>query len=69
LEAAGFEVERLETGPYVEKPDIESGWIKQLLERYELPGVLRGDAIYGVGRKTGGVKSRYPAELYTGAAE
>ena len=69
LEAAGFEVERLETGPYFEKPEIEHQWVEQLMERYELPGVLRGDAIYGVGRKTGGVKSRYPAELYTGAAE
>jgi len=40
-----------------------------LLQRYELPDHLRGDAIYAVGRKAGGVKARYPAELYTGAVE
>jgi glycosyltransferase involved in cell wall biosynthesis/SAM-dependent methyltransferase len=69
LEAAGFEIVRLETGPYLEKPSLEHEWIKQLLERYQLPGHLRGDAIYAVGRKTGAVKSRYPPELYAGAAE
>jgi glycosyltransferase involved in cell wall biosynthesis/SAM-dependent methyltransferase len=69
FEAAGFEIVRLETGPYLEKPSLEHEWIKQLLERYQLSGHLRGDALYAVGRKTGGVKSRYPAELYTGAVE
>jgi glycosyltransferase involved in cell wall biosynthesis len=69
LLAAGFEIVRLETGPYLEKPSLEHEWIRQLLERYELPAHLRGDAIYAVGRKAGGVASRYPSELYTGAAE
>ena len=69
FEAAGFEVVRLETGPYLEKPTLEHEWVQQLLDRYQLPDHLRGDAIYAVGRKTGGVRSRYPAELYTGAAE
>ncbi len=69
LEAAGFEIVRLETGPYLEKPTLEHEWIKQLLDRYQLPDHLRGDAIYAVGRKTGAVKARYPAELYAGAAE
>jgi glycosyltransferase involved in cell wall biosynthesis/SAM-dependent methyltransferase len=69
LEAAGFEIARLETGAYLEKPSLEHEWIRQLLERYELPGHLRGDAIYAVGRKTGAVQSRYPPELYAGAAE
>jgi glycosyltransferase involved in cell wall biosynthesis/SAM-dependent methyltransferase len=69
LEAAGFEVERLETGAYTDKPSLEYEWVRQLLERYELPNHLRGDAIYVVGRKAGDVKSRYPAELYTGEAQ
>ena len=69
LEAAGFEIARLETGPYLEQPSLEHEWVKQLLQRYELPDHLRGDAIYAVGRKAGGVKARYPAELYTGAVE
>jgi SAM-dependent methyltransferase len=69
LEAAGFEIVHLETGPYLEKPSLEHEWVKQLLQRYQLTEHLRGDAIYAVGRKTGAVKSRYPAELYTGAAE
>ena len=69
LLAAGFEIVCLETGPYLEKPLLEHEWVKQLLERYQLSDHLRGDAIYAVGRKAGGVKSRYPAELYTGAVE
>lgn len=69
LEAAGFAVVRLETGSYLEMPSLEHEWIKQLLERYQLADHLRGDAIYAVGRKAGGVKARYPVELYTGAAE
>jgi SAM-dependent methyltransferase len=69
LEAAGFEIVRLESGPYLDKPSLEHEWVKHLLQRYELPGHLRGDAIYAVGRKTSDVKSRFPPELYTGAVE
>jgi glycosyltransferase involved in cell wall biosynthesis/SAM-dependent methyltransferase len=69
LDAAGFAIVLLETGPYLESPAIEQEWVQKLLERYELANHLRGDVIYGIGKKTGGVKSRYPPELYTGAAE
>jgi glycosyltransferase involved in cell wall biosynthesis/SAM-dependent methyltransferase len=66
FEAAGFEVERLETAPYLERRSLEHAWVDHLLDRYELPKHLRDDAIFAVGRKVGGVRSRYPAALYAG---
>jgi SAM-dependent methyltransferase len=69
LEAAGFSIVRLETGPYLEKPTPDLDWVGKLLERHELSNYLRGDVIYAIGEKAGPVKSRYPPELYTGAAE
>ena len=65
LENSGFEVERLETGEFRDEPHPEFGWILHLLERYRLSTELRGDGIYAVGRKTGAVRERYPAWLYT----
>jgi glycosyltransferase involved in cell wall biosynthesis/SAM-dependent methyltransferase len=64
LENSGFEVTLLETGEFRDEPHPEFGWINHLLERYRLPTDLRGDGIYAVGRKTGGVKERYPSWLY-----
>ncbi len=66
FEAAGFEMERLETAPYLERRSLEHAWVDHLLDRYELPKHLRDDAIFAVGRKTGPVRSRYPAALYVG---
>jgi SAM-dependent methyltransferase len=68
LECSGFEVELLETGPYVARPSLEHEWIRHLLKRYQLPDHLRGEAIFAVGRKTGPVRSRYPSVLYAGGA-
>jgi glycosyltransferase involved in cell wall biosynthesis/SAM-dependent methyltransferase len=65
LENSGFEVTRLETGEFRDEPHPEFGWILHLLERYRLSADLRGDGIYAVGRKTGAVRERYPAWLYT----
>ena len=65
LENAGFEVARLETGEFRDEPHPEFGWILHLLERYRLSSDLRGDGIYAVGRKTGAVRERYPAWLYS----
>ena len=65
LEDSGFEVERLETGEFRDLPHPEFGWVKHLLERYKLDSSLRGDGIYAVGRKTGAVRERYPAWLYS----
>jgi glycosyltransferase involved in cell wall biosynthesis/SAM-dependent methyltransferase len=65
LTDSGFEVVRLETGEFLEEPHPEHAWIIHLLERYRLHHTLRGDGIYALGRKTGPVKDRWPAWLYT----
>lgn len=62
---AGFEVARLETGPFREAPRPELAWVEHLLERYGLPADLRGDCIYAVGRKVSPVLYRYPDWLYS----
>ncbi len=64
LQDSGFEVTLLETGPFREEPKPEHAWVIHLLQRYMCVQDLRGDGIYGVGRKTGPVRSRYPAWLY-----
>ncbi len=66
LEDAGFEVERLETGEFLEIPKPELIWVEHLLDAYRFDKSLRGDGIYAVGRKTGGVRRRFPAWLYSG---
>jgi len=62
---SGFEVDRLETGEFRDRPHPEFRWVVHLLERYRLDTALRGDGIYAVGRKTGAVRERYPGWLYT----
>lgn len=66
LQDSGFEVVRLETGEFLDKPRPEERWVIHLLERYQLPKHLRGDGIYAVGKKLGPVGKRYPAWLYEG---
>ena len=65
LENSGFAVTLLETGEFRDEPHPEFGWIHHLLERYRCGTDLRGDGIYAVGRKTGAVRERYPAWLYS----
>jgi glycosyltransferase involved in cell wall biosynthesis/SAM-dependent methyltransferase len=65
LANSGFEVTLLETGPFLDEPHPEFGWVSHLLERYILSTDLRGDGIYAVGRKTGPVRERYPDWLYS----
>jgi glycosyltransferase involved in cell wall biosynthesis/SAM-dependent methyltransferase len=65
LKDSGFEVVRLETAEFRDLPHPEYGWVEHLLERYRLETGLRGDGIYALARKTGPVKSRYPAWLYS----
>jgi glycosyltransferase involved in cell wall biosynthesis/SAM-dependent methyltransferase len=67
LTGAGFDVSRLETGPFRETPTPELAWVTDLLDRYRLPASLRGDGIYAVGRKSQPVQNRYPSWLYSGA--
>ncbi|MGB9456055.1 MAG: glycosyltransferase [Bryobacteraceae bacterium] len=62
---SGFEVDRLETGEFRDLPHPEFRWVVHLLERYRLDTAQRGDGIYAVGHKTGAVRERYPAWLYT----
>ena len=66
LAAAGFSVERLETGPYVAQRTAEHEWVKHVIRRYGVPSHLRGEAIYAVGKKVNGVEDRHPAGLYSG---
>lgn len=66
LQDSGFEVTRLETGEFLDKPRPEERWVIHLLERYQLPKHLRGDGIYAVGKKLGPIVKRYPAWLYEG---
>jgi hypothetical protein len=65
LDVAGFTVTLIETGPFRDEPRPEYAWIRHLLERYQLDSTLRGEGIYAVGRKTGGVRDRYPDWLYS----
>jgi glycosyltransferase involved in cell wall biosynthesis/SAM-dependent methyltransferase len=65
LQDAGFSVELLETGPFREAPKPELAWVRHLLEHYRLPAELRGDGIYAVAHKSGPIRSRYPAWLYS----
>jgi glycosyltransferase involved in cell wall biosynthesis len=62
---SGFEIVRLETGEFIDVPHPELSWIEHLLDRYSLNNGLRGDGIYALGRKTGPVKERWPAWLYS----
>jgi hypothetical protein len=64
LSDAGFEVKLLETGPFLDEPAPEHGWVIHLLERFKLSKDLRGEGIYAVGEKTGPVRDRYPSWLY-----
>jgi glycosyltransferase involved in cell wall biosynthesis/SAM-dependent methyltransferase len=64
LTGSGFEVARLETGPFRDEPHPEFSWIRLLLEKLELQTYWRGDGIYAVGKKSGPVKERWPGWLY-----
>ena len=66
FEAAGFDVEHLDTGPYIARRSAEFDWVAHLLRRYKLPDHLREDVIYAVGKKTRGVRERFPLFLYAG---
>ncbi len=65
LEISGFEVTLLDTGPFLDQPKPEFGWVEHLFERYMLSKEYRGDGIYAVGKKVAPVKERYPSWLYT----
>ena len=64
LDAAGFSVERIETGPYGLDRPSEYDWVLEVLKQRGAPLELRDDTIHAVAKKTGPVKDRYPAWLY-----
>ena len=65
LTDSGFDIVLLETGEFLDAPHPEFGWVTHLLKRYNLSHDLRGDGIYAVARKSGPVKNRWPAWLYS----
>jgi SAM-dependent methyltransferase len=65
FQAAGFETALLDTGEFREEPHPEYLWVTNMLDRYHLSKELRGDGIFAVGRKTGPVRERHPAFLYS----
>jgi glycosyltransferase involved in cell wall biosynthesis/SAM-dependent methyltransferase len=65
LTDSGFEMSLLETGEFLDEPHPEFGWVTHMLKRYNLSHDLRGDGIYAVARKTGPIKNRWPAWLYS----
>ncbi|MBY0508320.1 MAG: methyltransferase domain-containing protein [Bryobacteraceae bacterium] len=65
LHDAGFEVVKLETGPFREEPRPELAWVATMLRHFGMPEDLRGDGLYVLGRKVAGVRSRYPGWLYS----
>jgi SAM-dependent methyltransferase len=64
LSAAGFEVDRIETGPYGIDPEPDYEWVVRLLKQRGEATDLRGDTIHAVARKIGPVQDRYPVWLY-----
>ncbi len=64
LHDAGFEVVKLETGPFRQEPKPELAWVVTMLRQFGMPEDLRGDGLYVLGRKVGAVRSRYPSWLY-----
>ncbi len=65
LHDAGFEAVKLETGPFREEPKPELAWVTTMLRQFGMPEDLRGDGLYVLGRKVGGLRSRYPSWLYS----
>ncbi len=64
LEAAGFIVDQMETGPYGFETSEDHGAVLELLHQAGFSTHLRGACIHAVGRKIGPVKQRYPDWLY-----
>ena len=65
LEAAGFAVEQMQTGPFgLDRPPRQP-WLVDMLDQHGFSTELRDDTIHVVGEKTGPVADRYPGWLYT----
>jgi len=64
LEAGGFTLEHLETGPYGMERVAEWDWTIDLLQQHSLHTDLRDQVIHAIGKKAGAVVDRYPSWLY-----
>ena len=64
LEAGGFAIEHLETGPYGSSEPEGYEWAHHILRSHKLPLDLRGDTIHALSRKCGPVRDRFPSWLY-----
>ncbi|MBI2817104.1 MAG: glycosyltransferase [Acidobacteria bacterium] len=62
MNAAGFEVDLLETGDYESRP--ADAMVEKILRENGLAVDLRGEVIFCRGRKVGPVRERWPRELY-----
>lgn len=65
MQAAGFSVSHLESGPYAMERPERRPWLVDMLETHGFFTDLRDDVIHCVGKKTGPVQDRYPEWLYT----
>lgn len=65
LKASGFDVVRLETGPFRDEDYAQYHWVQLLLEKLSYQTTLRGDGIYALARKSGAVRERWPSWLYS----
>ena len=64
LEAGGFTLQHIETGPYGMERVAEWDWTIDLLQQHGLHTDLRDQAIHAIGKKVGAVVDRYPSWLY-----
>jgi SAM-dependent methyltransferase len=64
LNAAGFAVEHIETGPYGNDDAPNDGWAENVLAFSRQTRELRGDCIFACGRKTAAAREFRPSWLY-----
>ncbi len=69
LEAAGFFVDHIETGPYGSESSVGAEWTSSLLASLNADLKLRGDCIFAVARKESIPRDSRPAWLYDSGGE
>jgi SAM-dependent methyltransferase len=65
MQAGGFKVEHIETGPYGLAPVEDYKWAEDVLRSQGMTTELRDDCIHVVAKKIGVAQERYPDWLYT----
>ena len=64
LEACGFVIDHIETGPYGDQPPAGGEWAASLLASLKAEGRLRGECIFAIGRKVSIPRDSLPEWLY-----